>query len=104
MTALNCYNVKSVTKVLATLPEGFKGQPWKDFITAHFTFPNDDPVWWQRYADWMDGRVKNTSDEEDFTFVFAGHIHEFLKTRDIYDDIVLYEDLKKDAESKNKQR
>ena len=56
-------------------------------------------MWWDRFYDWNANRKHHTSDEEDFTFVFAGHIRSFLDTREMYDDVVLYEDLRKDAES-----
>ena len=68
-------------------------------VIGHMPFPYNEPKWWAIYKDWMDKRRYETNMEEQFAMSFAGNVYEFLKTRDIYCKVCIYEDIKKDAKA-----
>ena len=72
--------------------------PWKHFVCGHLPFPYDAPKWWARYDDWIQNRCRTSTKEEDFTFLLAGHMKEYLQTKDIYAMAVIYEELMENPE------
>ena len=96
----NPKNCLLITQVIAHLPAiALALGTQRDMVIGHMPFPYNEPKWWAIYKDWMDKRRYETNMEEQFAMSFAGNVYEFLKTRDIYCKVCIYEDIKKDAKA-----
>jgi len=61
----------------------------------HLSFPVEDPKWWDLY------RFKTNEGftyAEGLAFTYAGAIESFVRTRENYDHVMLYEDIKAEPE------
>jgi hypothetical protein len=86
----------SYFKIVRGLPQiwYWMGESYNFFIN-HMTFPVDDPHWWQLYRE---EKSRGFTDEEGIAFGFSGSIETFLRHKDNYDHVMLYEDIRAEPE------
>lgn len=68
------------------------------FAWDHVSIPYDDPVWWDRLNQMKNGRHNLKLEEEKLMVGYAGQMADYLKNKEDYHLVILYEDLVEDPE------
>jgi len=89
-------SIHSYFKIARGLPQLWMkfGEGYRFFMN-HMTFPIDDPHWWELFRREL---RRGMTDEEGMTLALAGAIESFIRTKDNYDHVMLYEDIRAEPE------
>jgi hypothetical protein len=92
-------SIISFMKIVNSLPFfALRSGRSERFAWDHASIPYDDPVWWDRLSQAKAGRHSFENDQEKLVFGFAGEMTEYLKKKDDYHMVILYEDIMEDPD------